>query len=769
MALFHAQALSVFLNEYALTFLLIVLIFSWLTTPVKSAGLGNPDVTNLRARTASFNCEQVESRYTCFPSPTSVTAYDSSGTYNQIYSTYSDEANFAEGRFGQALVSTGYLGEYIAFTNDLEFMSSKFSVSLWVKQEPWFKGYAPIISFVNSQMNSGWLLDVQDKGEKFRFGVASRTGSIVAAPEVPVDPSKFVHIVATFDGSTVKLFKDGILSGTTKFTGGYDPDPKVHLRIGLDSFDQAFSWPGKIDEFRFFNRPLSEQEVRELYENSTSVIGGLVGHWPFDGDLRDLSNSGNNGQLHSQTVSMAFSPDGTMFFSEKRDGEVKIMRNDRVLADSFVKLSDLYLGDHQGLLGITVDPRFEANHFVYLYQTYRDNATGQPFNRILRFTDKDDKGTNMTIIFDKIPADPGGYYAGGALAFGPDDKLYVTVGVADSPRLAQNISSLLGKILRINSDGSVPSDNPHNGSPVYAVGNKNPYGIAFNAAQSQGIITDNGYSNFDEVNILKPGANYGFPDAQVPSIYSALSSRYDLPIRTYFKTIAPTQAIFYVGDKYPELTGNFIFGSYNKLALHALRIGTPNELNDTKKGVNDLTIYLTQENVQSGARSTSKALSIRLPQDNIAAVAQSPNGEIYFGGYNIYKLGSVGPSRDQTVFPVKTDLPSGVYIDKMELFPVDKTIYLHMGNVSVTGNHGFSTISLDIPRNLLSGIYSVSMNGSSIGGQKIGGEVSPAIKFKIEPSTNQNEVRISISLPQQAHDKVIAIKGTRVISSNAGE
>jgi glucose/arabinose dehydrogenase len=92
---------------------------------------------------------------------------------------------------------------------------------------------------------------------------------------------------------------------------------------------------------------------------------------------------------------------------------------------------------------------------------------------------------------DKIAADANGYYAGGAISFGPDKKLYVTVGIGDRPEDAQNKSSLLGKLLCVNRDGSIPPDNPFPNSPIFALDLRNAFGIAFDKS-GHGIIPDNG-------------------------------------------------------------------------------------------------------------------------------------------------------------------------------------------------------------------------------------------------------------------------------------
>jgi glucose/arabinose dehydrogenase len=143
------------------------------------------------------------------------------------------------------------------------------------------------------------------------------------------------------------------------------------------------------------------------------------------------------------------------------------------------------------MLGLAVDPDFEQNGFVYLYYTAlvdtQNGNGGKVVNRLVRFTDADSKGTDMTVLMDNIPASRG-FHSGGALAFGPDGKLYFTVGDATEHVFAQDPSITVGKILRINKDGSIPADNPFSGSPVYTIGHRNMYGIAFDS-DGTGMIT----------------------------------------------------------------------------------------------------------------------------------------------------------------------------------------------------------------------------------------------------------------------------------------
>jgi glucose/arabinose dehydrogenase len=159
-------------------------------------------------------------------------------------------------------------------------------------------------------------------------------------------------------------------------------------------------------------------------------------------------------------ASMAFAPDGRLFFTEKNTGSVRVMKDNQVIENPFVTIQNIYANGESGLLGLILDPNFNENHFVYLYYTYSDNEAGQIFNRVVRFIDDKNRGIDMKILLDRIPANDKGVHSGGALAFGPDEKLYITVGDALKPETAQNPIVLTGKVLRINRDGTIPTDNP---------------------------------------------------------------------------------------------------------------------------------------------------------------------------------------------------------------------------------------------------------------------------------------------------------------------
>ncbi len=121
------------------------------------------------------------------------------------------------------------------------------------------------------------------------------------------------------------------------------------------------------------------------------------------------------------------------------------------------------------MLGITIDPNYSENYFIYLYYTYNEFLTT---NKLVRYQLTDNVLIEDKVLLEEIPGGP--FYDGGRIQFGPDGKLYVTTGEAGNPDLSQDLSSPRGKILRINSDGTIPEDNPWEGSPIYSIGHRNP-------------------------------------------------------------------------------------------------------------------------------------------------------------------------------------------------------------------------------------------------------------------------------------------------------
>ena len=220
--------------------------------------------------------------------------------------------------------------------------------------------------------------------------------------------------------------------------------------------------------------------------------------------------------LQSPTA-MQFAPDGRLFVAEQ-GGRLRVIKNGALLSAPFLTLTVSSVGE-RGLLGVAFDPDFATNRFVYVYYTATTPAI---HNRISRFTANGDVAVagSEVVILDLNNLSSATNHNGGALAFGPDGKLYAAVGENANGANAQSFANLLGKMLRINKDGSIPTDNPFYGTAsgqnrlIYSLGLRNPFTFAFNPVLSQMFINDVGQNTWEEINDGLPGANYGWPDTE---------------------------------------------------------------------------------------------------------------------------------------------------------------------------------------------------------------------------------------------------------------
>lgn len=209
---------------------------------------------------------------------------------------------------------------------------------------------------------------------------------------------------------------------------------------------------------------------------------------------------------------IAFAPDGRMFFTE-RSGQVRTFHNGEL--KTWLKLDGVLERGEAGLLGIALDPAFQENGYAYMAYSYAGSG-GSIMNRLARY--KEDPASK-TGSFDKILIDaiPGNdNHDGGFVKFGPDGKLYWAVGDRFQGELSQKLDSLNGKILRLNADGSIPADNPFDGSYVWSYGHRNVQGMAWDPVSGNMYATEHGPSGGqgccnDEVNRIEKGKNYGWP------------------------------------------------------------------------------------------------------------------------------------------------------------------------------------------------------------------------------------------------------------------
>lgn len=233
----------------------------------------------------------------------------------------------------------------------------------------------------------------------------------------------------------------------------------------------------------------------------------------------------------SRPTALAIAPDGRFFVAEQA-GKLRVIKDDQLLQEPFVDLTDVVdSAGERGLLGVAFDPNFSRNQYVYLYYT-RKAMEGEPVhNRIVRFTASGDgavPGSGKTILrLNKLSNATN--HNGGALHFGKDGKLYAAVGENADPNNSQTLSNLLGKMLRINRDGTIPRSNPYVGSKrvkgknraIWALGLRNPYTFAFRPGTGTMFINDVGAGTYEEINHGAEKANYGWPYYEGPELRSS--------------------------------------------------------------------------------------------------------------------------------------------------------------------------------------------------------------------------------------------------------
>jgi glucose/arabinose dehydrogenase len=216
-------------------------------------------------------------------------------------------------------------------------------------------------------------------------------------------------------------------------------------------------------------------------------------------------------------TAMAFAPDGRLFVC-LQTGQLRVIKNGTLLTTPFVSLTVDSSGE-RGLLVIAFDPNFSSNQFVYLYYTV---PTAPIHNRISRFTANGDvaaAGSELVVVdLDNLSSATN--HNGGAIHFGPDGKLYAGVGENANSANAQTLANRLGKILRYNTDGSIPTDNPFFNAAtganraIWALGLRNPFTFAFQSGTGRIFINDVGQNVWEEINDGIAGSNYGWPNCE---------------------------------------------------------------------------------------------------------------------------------------------------------------------------------------------------------------------------------------------------------------
>lgn len=307
--------------------------------------------------------------------------------------------------------------------------------------------------------------------------------------------------------------------------------------------------------------PTAQEQVASAQRGATgirqtTIVGGLERPW-----------------------SMAWLPDGTMLITEKA-GRLRSLRNGRLDPTPIAGVPAVMSTGQGGLMEVSLHPRFAQNRLIYL--TYAHGTQNANRTRVARATFDGKALQNLRVIFEVSQVKSGGQHFGSRIIWLPDGTMLVAIGDGGNPpvqlagdlirKQAQNLRSHLGKIIRLNDDGSIPRNNPFAGKTnadpaVWSYGHRNIQGLAFDPQARRVWITEHGARGGDELNLAEPGKNYGWPLVTHSQEYaggeiSRERSRPGLidPKVVWTPATAPSGLALYTGDRVPAWQGDLFAG-----------------------------------------------------------------------------------------------------------------------------------------------------------------------------------------------------------------
>lgn len=313
---------------------------------------------------------------------------------------------------------------------------------------------------------------------------------------------------------------------------------------------------------------------------------------------------------------LAFLPDGRMLVTE-RSGRLRIVAKDGSLSKPLLGVPTVYAHKEGGLLDVILDPDFAQNHTIYL--SYAEPGEGGGSTAVMRARLNDDGLTELEVIFRQTPKADSNAHFGSRLVFAPEGSLFVTLGDRLSRDGAQDLAVHLGKVVRINADGSIPADNPYRGRAgiqpeIWSYGHRNIQGATIHPTTGKLWIHEHGPMGGDEINIPEPGKNYGWPlvsyglnyDGSPVGTGKQTGEGIEEPIYYWDPSIAPSGMVFYTGNAFPVWQGNLFVGSLKfrllvRLELQEARIlteerllsGLHERIRDVRQGPDGLLYLLT--------------------------------------------------------------------------------------------------------------------------------------------------------------------------------
>jgi aldose sugar dehydrogenase len=296
--------------------------------------------------------------------------------------------------------------------------------------------------------------------------------------------------------------------------------------------------------------------------------------------------------------SMAFLPDGSILVTE-RVGRLRVIKNGLLQTEPVGGVPAVHTGSQAGLFDIVLHPQFAQNNIVYL--TYAAGTKAANGTQVARARFDGSTLQDLRVIFKALPLKDTDNHYGGRMAFLPDGTFALTIGEGFEYReKAQDLSSDLGKIVRLNDDGSVPQDNPFLGQAavrpeIYTWGHRNEQGLTFDVQSGRLYETEHGPRGGDELNIIVPHRNYGWPVITYGMDYSgAYVSPYtqrsglEQPVIYWTPSIAPSGLAMYRGDKFPAWRGDLFVGALAFKHLRRVHLDERGNIADQEQLLNDL-------------------------------------------------------------------------------------------------------------------------------------------------------------------------------------
>jgi glucose/arabinose dehydrogenase len=469
----------------------------------------------------------------------------------------------------------------------------------------WISGNIIVDRDIFNGTDRDWGISIAGGFVRFGVGPGNAGGAVDVTVEGNVNAldGQWHHVacVRDFSAGQLRVYVDGALDfagsaganfADVSYPNNGDPGQATpwgpYIVIAAEKHDAGAAFPsfnGYVDEFRVWNRALSQRDLLDVFDrtltNASPLGSGLVAAYRFEEgsgtSVSDTSGAGSptgqliagipgNGEWALRSMSpmnvaavssgalpagfvrtqvtaglteptvIEFLPDGRLLIGE-RDGTILIHQGGMLLGTPLIQLAANVEGGERGLVGMTIDPNFATNGFLYCYYT-----TNEPRNRVGRFTVVGNTASPATeFLVWQNPAIAADYHHGGTIRFGMDGNLYIATGDQFDSANSQNPGNQHGKLLRVRPDGTIPPDNPFVGNPafqaaIWALGLRNPFRFTVDPPTGNVWIGDVGGNNFDsweEINRAAAGANFGWPNQEGALCYVGDCSAYTFSIYSY--------------------------------------------------------------------------------------------------------------------------------------------------------------------------------------------------------------------------------------------